>query len=70
MERCKVIAKKEQIKMIELIMHALCVRELTEEGREHLKRMKRELQYEILLMKSKRDGEEALVKGAARSRFS
>lgn len=56
--------------MIELIMHALCVRELTEEGREHLKRMKRELQYEILLMKSKRDGEEALVKGAARSRFS
>lgn len=40
-------SKKEQIKLIDIIMEGLCVKELNHDGRKYLKRLREILKFEI-----------------------
>lgn len=43
----KIIAKKEQIKIIDIILEELCVKELNHDGRKFLKHLRENLKYEM-----------------------
>lgn len=52
MDREKVIyAKQEQIRLIDVILGSLCTMELSKEGRTMLKKIKKRLSLEVLMLK-------------------
>ncbi len=56
----KINAKKEQIKIIDIILEELCVKELNHDGRKFLKRLRENLKHEMdMLSKSTRETQEA-----------
>ncbi len=52
----KINAKKEQIKIIDIILEELCVKELNHDGRKFLKRLRANLKFEMdMLSKSAKE---------------
>ena len=53
----KIHSKQEQIKLIDIILEGLCVKELTHDGRSYLKRLRANLKFEIEMLQNKQDKE-------------
>jgi hypothetical protein len=49
-QEIKITSKQEQIKLIDIIMEGLCVKELTHDGRTYLKRLRENLKFEIEML--------------------
>jgi hypothetical protein len=50
----EIYAKMEQIRLIDVILNSLCTTELSKEGRIMLKKIKKRLSLEVLVMKKAR----------------
>ena len=47
----EIYAKQEQIRLIDVILGSLCTMELSDEGRTMLKKIKKRLSLEVLMLK-------------------
>lgn len=48
----EIYAKQEQIRLIDIILGSLCTVELSNDGRTMLKKIKKRLSFEILILKN------------------
>jgi len=53
----KIHSKQEQIKLIDIILEGLCVKELSHDGRTYLKRLRANLKFEVEMLQKTQDKE-------------